>query len=68
MSWLLIALDFVAYAGFAVCLPTDTWNEITINKLLNHFKHATLTIARIEPALRLNDGGRQLVFGQIPMP
>eukprot|EP00973_Karenia_brevis_P024608 3395091-Karenia_brevis.AAC.1 len=59
MSWLLIALDFIGWAGFAVACSSDNWQELSMNKLINHIKHATETIARIDVALRIPTGGNR---------
>eukprot|EP00973_Karenia_brevis_P063829 8873402-Karenia_brevis.AAC.1 len=59
MSWLLVMLEYVAFCGTAICLPSESFEEVPFNKLINHFKHATETLSRIEPKLKFKSAQRE---------
>eukprot|EP00973_Karenia_brevis_P030424 4194570-Karenia_brevis.AAC.1 len=51
MSWILVILDYIAFAGDALTHGNKNWRDGNILKLATTFKHATGILAKNDPDL-----------------
>eukprot|EP00973_Karenia_brevis_P004299 589336-Karenia_brevis.AAC.1 len=51
MSWILVILDYIAFAGDALTKDNEVWTDESILKLATTFKHATGVLSLNDPDL-----------------
>eukprot|EP00973_Karenia_brevis_P075840 10536993-Karenia_brevis.AAC.1 len=68
MSWILVILDYIAYAGDALTHGNINWRDENILKLATTFKHATSILAKNDCDLVFETSTNRRVFGSLPTP